>query len=552
VLNDLDGDGESDPAERLSGFDFAEVVVIANTAPVADPDGPYEGPEGTTIQLDGTASSDPEGNPITWAWDFDGDGTFDDAAGPTPAFAAIDDGVYPVALQVSDSLLAGTASTQVTVHNVPPDLAPIADVFVQAGPAPISAGFTDPGVADTHTATIDWGEGAGPEPATVLQGSGSGTVQGSHVYAGTGVYDVTVTVVDDDGGSDVGTLRVYVGVQPVPPVADAGGPYLLCPQGQPWLLDGSGSVNPDEGRSEAPGLPGDTIQSWEWDLDGDGTTDATGPQPDVTAFFTALGPGNHPVRLRVTDTSGTSYPTVGLCEDDQSLCTGDAQCGGATCLRGDLSGTDTAEARVRAATDPECLEVCDGQDNDGDGLVDEDLGTTTCGTGACEVTVDSCVDGEVQECVPGAPGEESSESATCSDGIDNDCDGATDIGDSGCEPLLVELESFTARSTSRGVLLEWTTTAEIDNVGFWIVTTDAEGRNLRRVTPAMIPARGDELSGASYEYLDRTRQRQGTLHYWLEDIDVHGRVTRHGPVVVSFERPGRDRPSTPVSPPPRR
>ncbi len=67
-------------------------------------------------------------------------------------------------------------------------------------------------------------------------------------------------------------------------------------------------------------------------------------------------------------------------------------------------------------------EACDGLDNDCDGRVDEGLGTVTCGVGECKVTVDTCVGGEEQECVPGRPANE-----TC-DGLDNDCDGKVDEG----------------------------------------------------------------------------------------------------------------------------
>ena len=115
-------------------------------------------------------------------------------------------------------------------------------------------------------------------------------------------------------------------------------------------------------------------------------------------------------------------------------------------------------------------------------------------------------------------------------------------------PLLVTLESFTAVVERHSVRLNWNTTAEIDNVGFRVLRArepqaqrpggdgaapPAEDVQLEIVEP-FIPAMGNELTGASYEYVDTTvRRRPGALLYYLEDIDIYGHATRHGPVRVT-------------------
>jgi hypothetical protein len=69
---------------------------------------------------------------------------------------------------------------------------------------------------------------------------------------------------------------------------------------------------------------------------------------------------------------------------------------------------------------PGGIEVCNGKDDDCDGMIDDMLDAITCGQGACQLTVPSCRNGEPQTCTPGLPSDE-----VC-DGVDNDCDGTVD------------------------------------------------------------------------------------------------------------------------------
>ncbi|MFE8601213.1 MopE-related protein [Archangium violaceum] len=84
------------------------------------------------------------------------------------------------------------------------------------------------------------------------------------------------------------------------------------------------------------------------------------------------------------------------------------------CRHGDVTLTLTVEG---CTPQPE---VCDGKDNDCDDRIDEDLGTVTCGVGACKRTVEACINGAPGICTPGSPTPETR------DNIDNNCNGYVD------------------------------------------------------------------------------------------------------------------------------
>ena len=78
--------------------------VSANQPPVAVASAnPTSGAAPLTVAFDGSGSSDPDGDPITYAWDLDGDGVFDDSTAAQPTFTYTQTGSFTVRLRVTDS-----------------------------------------------------------------------------------------------------------------------------------------------------------------------------------------------------------------------------------------------------------------------------------------------------------------------------------------------------------------------------------------------------------------------------------------------------------------
>jgi hypothetical protein len=105
-----------------------------------------------------------------------------------------------------------------------------------------------------------------------------------------------------------------------------------------------------------------------------------------------------------------------------------AGAGGTSGAGGNASGGRGGEGGGGGAC-PERLsaESCNGVDDDCDGTVD-DLGSFSCGVGACKTTVTACTGGAIQACVPLQP----AAGPDGCDGIDNDCDGAVDEDCASC------------------------------------------------------------------------------------------------------------------------
>ncbi|MGE5837766.1 MAG: PKD domain-containing protein [Acidobacteriota bacterium] len=182
----------------------------SNGAPTAAPGGPYAGAEGVAVSFDGTGSSDPDGDGLTYAWSF-GDGTSGTGSNPTHAYD--DNGDYTVSLTVTD--IHGAASLPVTTTAGIANTAPVVSAgpdqtFAIGIPVTINATFSDLGLNDAPWAyTIDWGDGSAATAGSTT--SQTTPITATHVYSAAGPYTVQVSVTDKDGGAGSGLLTMAVG-----------------------------------------------------------------------------------------------------------------------------------------------------------------------------------------------------------------------------------------------------------------------------------------------------------------------------------------------------
>jgi probable HAF family extracellular repeat protein len=219
----------TDPAGARSVATTSATII--NRAPVANAGGAYLAAEAEVISFDGSASGDPDGQPVAYAWDF-GDGETGMGASPTHAYR--DDGSYTVTLTVTDPFGAiGTATTTANVLNVAPTVgvivAPIDPVAVHTTVV-ASTSFFDPGTLDVHTMLIAWGDGSTTSTDIPSGTSMPATVSGSHAYTAAGVYTVTLTVTDGTGETGQSIYQYVVVYDPGAGFVTGGG-WIESPAG---------------------------------------------------------------------------------------------------------------------------------------------------------------------------------------------------------------------------------------------------------------------------------------------------------------------------------
>ncbi len=237
-----------------------------------------------TVTFNASASRDPDGNIVTYAWDF-GDLTIGSGAITSHPYGSA--GTYTVTLNVTDNdSLNGTTYHDIVVQTPPPGPRPPVADFV-ANPSPTNPGslvtFDASASFDPYGAIVSYTWEFGD--STVDSG-----VVAMHMYANPGVFTANLTVIDNESLSSSATHQVTVNA---PPHAVFQFAPMTIYIGVGVTFDGSASTDVDG-----------TIASRDWDF-ADGSTGS-----GVQVSHTYATKGTFGVELTVVDNFGLSNHTT--------------------------------------------------------------------------------------------------------------------------------------------------------------------------------------------------------------------------------------------------
>ena len=255
---------------------------------------PSQGPAPLTVNFSSAGSSDPEGDPLTFAWTF-GDGGTSTLANPVHTY--ISNGPYSVRLTVSDGTVSSFTTITVRVGNppVPTIVAPADGGLFRAGQVvPFSGTAVDPEdgaiPASGLTWNIDFLHEGHVHPGLPQVGVSSGTFTvptTGHDFHGFTRYRFTLTATDLDGLQGSTSVTIF------PDKVNLS--FDSAPRAFALTLDGISHVTPfvydtlkgflhAVGAPDHPGSPvGYAFDSWS---DG-GARDHTLVVPDASASFLA-------------------------------------------------------------------------------------------------------------------------------------------------------------------------------------------------------------------------------------------------------------------------
>jgi hypothetical protein len=209
------------PLNQAPGLTVDTDPVVVDEGDVALNGGTVSDADGDTVTLTASVGTVTNNDDGTWSWSLQ---TLD---GP--------DDSQTVTIHADDGN-GGTdeVSFALTVNNVAPAIeainGPADPVSINDQPVSVEVLFSDPGTPDTHDVTWAWGDGGSD-----TQTGATSPATASHTYADAGVFEVTVTVTDDDGGSASGVFQYIVVYDPSAGFVTGGG----------WIMSPAGAYAPD-------------------------------------------------------------------------------------------------------------------------------------------------------------------------------------------------------------------------------------------------------------------------------------------------------------------
>jgi len=274
------------------------LITTQNSAPVANAGPNQSQPNGATVTLDGSASSDVDGDPLTYSWTLTAQpasstATLSGATTANPTFVIDISGTYVAELIVNDGTTDSAPDTvQITTSNT----APVAnagpdqsglwnDVITLDG-----SGSTD---VDGNPLTYSWTLTSQPAGSTATL-SNPAIVNPTFVIDVSGTYVATLVV--NDGSTDSTPDTVQITTDNTAPVAHAGSDQSVA-QNDLVTLDGSTSSDVD----------GDPL-TYSWSILSGPDSPTLNNPTTANPTFTASGIGTYTVQLIVNDGTVDSAP----------------------------------------------------------------------------------------------------------------------------------------------------------------------------------------------------------------------------------------------------
>lgn len=300
VVNDGPFGNESAPASvSVSVGDGRPTAAIA-------PAGPISVAAGTTVQLSGSTSSDPDGHLLHYRWSFaavplGSKSQINEPAAVNPSFMPDRPGDYVVRLVVDDGAHGNASEPVENVVTVAGDCTPVANAGSDRTADQLASVQLDGSGSDSpcgRTLAYAWAFTSMPAASAAVINDGSLAAPAFVADLG-GTYTLSLVVTDTEGlSSAADTVLVTVGS--CVPTANPATPLAGELQGDTVQLAGGTPA-------ELCGMP---VVKWRWSFSSrpEGSLASLSSQADRNPTFVADLPGSYVLKLEVTNSGGLTSP----------------------------------------------------------------------------------------------------------------------------------------------------------------------------------------------------------------------------------------------------